>query len=45
MATTQDTPKTDSVSMQRRKQEIAQRNERVLTESKKKRLKDAKLAK
>ena len=38
-------PKADSISMQRRKEEIKQRNEKVMTESKKKRLKDAKLTK
>ena len=37
--------KVDSISMQRRKEEIARRNEKVMSESKKKRLKDAKLVK
>ena len=37
--------KEDSLSMQRLKDKIAKRNRKVLTESKKKRLKDAKLVK
>lgn len=40
-----EAPKADSISMQRRKEEIRQRNEKVLSESKKKHLKDAKLVK
>ena len=38
-------PKADSLSMQRRKEQVKITNSRVLTESKKKWLKDAKLAK
>ena len=41
----QEAPKTDSPSMQRRKEAIQRRNDKVLTESKKQRLKDAKVAK
>ena len=37
--------KADSPSLQRRKLKIANRNKKVLSESKKKRLKDAKLVK
>ena len=39
------TPKADSPSRQRRKEQIALRNDKVLTEDKKKRLKDANQAK
>jgi hypothetical protein len=40
-----ETPKADSLSLQRRKEEISRRNDKVMTESKKQRLKDAKLVK
>jgi hypothetical protein len=45
MAETSKTPSTDSLSMQRRKEEIRIRNAKILTEDKKKRLGDAKVVK
>lgn len=40
-----ETPKADSLSMQRRKEQVKITNDRVMSESKKKWLKDAKLVK